>query len=635
MGLVGEALICAAILSLILQICYTCKLFSYGSLVLTTVAFLLLLYAHAFDRFEFLNVFLHSHTHKPLLYKIGGVWGSHEGSMLLWCFLLSIFNTLLFHLKLNELVKKIATTLFALLTIQFFCFLLFASNPFEVLLTPPHEGQDLNPVLQDFSLTIHPPHLYLGTLGFALPFIISISALIGKNWKDQSLFHLLRTLTLWAFLFLTIGILLGSIWAYYELGWGGWWFFDPVENLALAPWLLGLVSLHTLVMAKKENRHQHSALIGAALPFLMCLGSLCLVRSGMLNSIHNFASDSKRAILLLIIFLFWLIFSITCFWKSKKISSHSEQHHQKSTFTCDRSTFLKWGMHGVRLLFSALLLGILLPLVADALSQPITLGMGYFTETFIILGIPISLFMLLAPHIPFSQSKESVQRIFFQNMALALPLGLFFHVYFQGNLLITLYGTLGALLFITTMWQIAQSFSMRISRKKIAQHMAHGGFGLALIGIILSSVLSSEENIALPIGKTETINKRFSLMLQEVQKIDGPNYKAERALITLRSGTSLTTLAPEERFYWTQNLRHMETAIGTVNFLHQVHVVLGDRFFEASQKALNTTPATLYYGIKVIDKPYINLMWCGFVIMIMGIGLGGLNRKGKNLKSPQ
>ena len=611
LGLWGEAFITLSILCLMLQIMMPeKKAWPLSAFIFVVTSFSILLYAHIFDHFELMNVFLHSHSKKPLLYKIGGTWGSHEGSMMLWCVFLAFFNIILRTLTLPEHLKRLSMILSGVLGIQFLLFLLVASNPFTYLSGIPHEGQDLNPVLQDFSLTIHPPHLYLGTLGFALPFIISLTCMLSKKIDLQTVKQL-KALTLFAQFFLTLGIILGAVWAYYELGWGGWWFFDPVENLALAPWLLGLVSMHRLMIAQRNPDYAQKVILPSAYPFLMCLGSLCLVRSGLLNSVHNFAADSKRSILLVSIFLVWIVITAFVYIRFKRNCAPTVPFYKERW---DRNFYITLAMCGVRGLFIILIMGTLFPLISPFFSSSLTpmnleLGMGYFTHSFMIFTIPIALILIIAPHVTGNPSSELLQRIIFNNLAMALPLLIFFYVVFDKNILITLFSTLGILIIVSELSLILKRFSLRT----LGQHISHSGFGIALVGIILSTLLSFEKNIALPLQKEEDMGP-FSLRLENVEKIEGPNYHAERGIVTLTAQGKTYPLTPEERFYWTQDNRHMETSIVTQNYVHQVHLILGDRY---KDKKTGTT----YYGFKVIYKPYINVMWLGFILLITGIGI--------------
>lgn len=343
---------------------------------LTLISFMAFMYGHISNDFSMLNVVLHSHRDKPLLYKIAGTWASHEGSMLFWCVLLSGYACIARFFEKNEDVWRTQESLFTLLIFGFLLFT-YLTNPFTRLMAPVRQGMDLNPVLQDISLVIHPPHLYLGTIGFALPFIQALSYLRHKTDSVIARPTLFSTLLI-ALFFQTSGVILGSAWAYYELGWGGWWFFDPVENLALIPWLMGLVTLHLLILLKHNESLYGWALMGCLKTFSLCLLSLTLIRAGLLNSVHAFGSDPEKGLLLGSIFVLWSL-TATIFYFRFRGGINIKISFQK--LTLENLTFV--GIVFLTLALLTLTVGTLAPVIADSVDSTLILGMGYFLQSFI------------------------------------------------------------------------------------------------------------------------------------------------------------------------------------------------------------------------------------------------------------
>lgn len=516
------------------------------------VAFSAFFYAHISDDFSLLNVVLHSHKHKPFIYKIAGVWASHEGSMLLWCVLLSGYICIAIFFEKEAKLWQTQRTLFLLLLFGFLLFTLI-TNPFARLAAPVHQGMDLNPALQDISLLIHPPHLYLGTIGFALPFIQALSFIVHKvpaTYGRQTLF----TTMMIAFFFQTVGVILGSAWAYYELGWGGWWFFDPVENLALMPWMLSLIALHLLILLKGNATLYGWSLMACIKTFLVCLLSLTLIRAGWLNSVHAFGFDPEKGYFLGSIFLFWSGIA-TFFYFRFYGESFSERIKISVPFrniTVANVTFV--GMLCMACGLLALYGGTFAPILGDLLHRPFSLEIEYFLYSvfpfFIITGVLII--------VMFMAKKK---------------------------------------------WK----------RTSYPKHIAHVGFLIALIGIGFSSYFSQESETQ--IHKGETLNfHTYKITLHSIEKITRPNHDSLVAHITIDNKVAL----PEERFYHTQNTHHREASVVTLSLLHHMHFIIGDVENKGTECSL-----------KIIYKPFINVMWAGFGMMIFGIFLA-LRRALKN-----
>ena len=504
--------------------------------MLIAASFAMFLIAHIMDDFSMLNVVLHSHKDKPFLYKIAGTWASHEGSMLFWCVLLAGYAAFAKVFEKDKIVWRTQELLFTLLLFGFLLFT-YITNPFTRLAMPLHQGMDLNPVLQDISLVIHPPHLYLGTVGFAVPFIQSLSFL-RHHVSAETAVNTLKPTLLLAFFFQTVGIILGSFWAYYELGWGGWWFFDPVENLALMPWLMALITLHLLLLMRGNKSLYGWVMLGCIKTFLMCLLALTLIRAGMLNSVHAFGSDPQKGFLLGTLFIFWSTLSIFFYFRFYKTLSI---HLSFKKPTLENLTFT--GMGFISLALLGLSIGTLLPVISDALGGSLVVRIHYFIQTFA--------------------------------------------VTFLG----------AGICFIGVLWILTRkSFKAWIGDlKTIQKHLAHLGVVLAGAGIIYSGLYSTEKEFLLSEKDSLTFAGYF-LTLDRFDMIDGPNYKAVRATVDISGKKAY----PEERFYHTQNVLHRETSMLTFG-LSQLHLTMGDAGLgQKSGKAQCTLKVIYKPGILVM-----------------------------------
>lgn len=552
-------------------------LFVFASMLM---AFGLFITAHATDQFELLNVYLHSHTHKPLLYKIAGAWASHEGSFLLWCFLLSgyhVFFDLLFCEKNPSPPLQHSAVFLGALQCSFLLFLILACNPFDRLVEIPLEGQDLNPLLQDISLVIHPPHLYLGALGFVIPFVVSLSILLNESFTPFSM-RILRLFLVMAQTFLTLGIVLGCAWAYYELGWGGWWFFDPVENLALMPWLFGLIALHMTLVTQKTGKYSKLSLLLSLLPFLQALMGLACVRSGLLNSVHAFGQDPLRSIILWIIFVIWTSVGMMVFIKKKNAFP------QFATIGVSLRTKIILGS-SLLIFFSwiSLFLGTISPVIVSFFGSSIVLDNGFYVWTFIpLLGGAL----LLIPLTPMATWKTRAHAVFF---------------YTRRNL--------------------KQSFPHILS---------HSGAMISVLGIALSFFYGIEINQTMHKGETYQ-DKNQRLQLQQILHKDGPNYHGIQGIFHLTTSYANKKIMAEERIFWTQKdqqskskkegTRHVEAGLFTYDILSQGLIMFA------------TTDESDVFTVRIILKPFINLMWGGFFIVILGLSLSTLARIKKTAQS--
>ena len=383
------------------------KISSVGLLTTTLISFFLLTYLHVISDFSVLNVFQNSHTTKPLLYKISGVWGNHEGSMLLWILVLTLFNYLIFKMLNKEnhsfILKTLETQ--AIITIGFLLFTILTSNPFEKIFPIQKDGLGFNPILQDPALAIHPPLLYIGYVGFSAAFSMSVAALSTGNNEKILWYNYMKPFVMAAWTFLTIGIALGSVWAYYELGWGGWWFWDPVENASFMPWLLGTALLHSLIIVQKRKSLQTWVILLSILTFLLSVIGTFLVRSGILTSVHTFALDPSRGIYILAFFTLLGGYSLILF------NNRSKKYFDNTYFTF----FSKEGAilaNNILMIIvcATVFLGTIYPLLIEALTgNKISVGEPYYNSTVIPIIIPTILIMGIGPML--SWGKENISKV--------------------------------------------------------------------------------------------------------------------------------------------------------------------------------------------------------------------------------
>lgn len=611
----GQALLGAALIFSLLQIfaskrLFTSFSFAYAQAFCVGWAFFLLIYAHVTDQFALLSVVLHSHTQKPLLYKIAGVWGNHEGSMLLWVFILSLYGALVSRQVQNrETPYPLVISLMGLMNFGFLLFMMMVCDPFALVETIPSEGQDLNPVLQDPSLAIHPPILYMGYVGFAIPFVFAATALIhGKipeNWVA-----LLRPWALFAWTCLTLGVGLGSFWAYYELGWGGWWFWDPVENMSLMPWLAATALIHMICALNVTKAFQAWTLFLSILTFALCLLGTFFVRSGLLTSVHSFAFDPERGTFIFLLSCFLVLPVMSLFlWRLKGMSSSLVKLLSRPGLILMTTLILMSGIITIAL-------GTFYPLILEVFDKKITVGTPYYLKTFIPIMMPLLIILgvsLWYSWLPQNLNKSSVRWV-------AVILGLTIIVGLIAYFGFGLKHILGLSAFISSVWAILGTLGYAIKRQKYRSGtiLAHLGTGVAVLGMTLSCM--GEKEIVCLVKEKETFSiASIPLTLKEVISIKGKNYQAHRAVFAIEAYGKV--LMPEKRFYWTQKVVHGESAIQSVGWarLHHVYITLGEEY-EGKQWSIHA-----YY------KPFINLLWVGLLLIVIG-GLMAFRKRFSALK---
>jgi cytochrome c-type biogenesis protein CcmF len=583
-----------------------CIGFAFGALTL----------AYATSDFSVLNVVQNSHSTKPFIYKLTGVWGNHEGSMLLWVLILALFGGIVAVAK-NAVPPRLRANTLAVqasITVAFLGFLLATSNPFARVFPAPLEGQDLNPVLQDPGLAIHPPLLYIGYVGFSISFAFAMAALIDGR-IDAVWARAVRPWTLAAWVFLTLGIAMGSYWAYYELGWGGWWFWDPVENASLMPWLAGTALLHsTVVMERREALKVWTVLL-AILTFSLSLLGTFLVRSGVLTSVHSFAVDPARGIVILGILIVFIGGSLALFaWRAPSLQQGG--------------IFAPVSREGALVVNNLLLatgcatvfIGTLYPLALEALTgEKISVGAPFFNFTFLPIVVPLLLLVPFGQTLAWKRgdmlgtSQRLVAVFGFAIVAtlvlLALTIG--GPVAAPLGIGLGLYLVLGSINeIVTRSWSRGKGFGVAVQRARGLPRstwgtiFAHAGVGVTVIGIA-ASAWSVETIATLKTGERIQAGP-YEARLERVVPRTGPNYREDAALMRVfRGGSEVGTVETTKRLYLTRGMPTTEAGILSVG-LSQVYASFGDVQPDGS------------IGVRLYYKPLILLIWLGAVIMSFG-----------------
>ncbi len=577
------------------------------------VAFAALTYLFINSDFSVKLVAAHSNTQLPLLFKISGVWGSHEGSLLLWALMLSLWTAAVavFSRSMPEQIVAQVLAVMGFISIGFLLFMLLTSNPFERLFPTPIEGRDLNPLLQDFGLAVHPPMLYMGYVGLSVAFAFAIAAMIGGR-LDASWARWSRPWTNVAWLFLTIGIALGSWWAYYELGWGGWWFWDPVENASFMPWLVATALMHSLAATEKRGVFKAWTVLLAVFAFSLSLLGTFLVRSGVLTSVHSFASDPGRGLFILIFLGIVVGGSLSLYaWRAPQIRSHVRFE------TVSRETSLL--VNNVLLIVAAasVLLGTLYPLILDALGMgKISVGPPYFNSVFVPLTIPLALLVSIGAYTRWK--RDSLNRI---SKKLLVPLVLSVLIGLSVPLLQSHYSINAALGCVLGCWTILSSLSLIYDRLNIpaggfrafssaprgfyGMVAGHVGLGVFVIGVTMTSAYSIEKDLR--VSPDEQINiAGYTFSFEGVKQAQGPNYSAsEGQVVVTKAKQVIAKLTPQKRTY-ASGMPMTEASIDAGLF-RDLYVALGEPIGEDGAWAL-----------RIYHKPLIRWIWLGALIMAFG-----------------
>ncbi|MCB4768901.1 heme lyase CcmF/NrfE family subunit [Ancylobacter sp. Lp-2] len=581
------------------------------------LSFAVLVTAYVQSDFSVLNVVENSHSMKPLLFKITGTWGNHEGSMLLWALVLAIFGgtVALFGGNLPARLKANVLGVQGSIGVAFTAFLLLTSNPFTRVIPAPAEGHDLNPVLQDIGLAIHPPLLYLGYVGFSVTFSFAVAALIDGR-IDAAWARWVRPWALGAWGFLTLGIAMGSYWAYYELGWGGWWFWDPVENASLMPWLAGTALIHSAVVMEKRDALKVWTVLLAVLAFSLSLLGTFLVRSGVLTSVHAFATDPTRGVFILAILIFFIGGSLTLF------AARAGSLRQGGIFApISREGALVLNNLLLTAAAAAVFVGTLYPLALEAVTgEKITVGPPYFNLTVGALMLPVTFAMPFGPLLAWKRGDLAGAA---QRLMLAFFLGLVaagVAAYAQGGgpaltpigIGLAAFVVLGAVVDVAERAGIgrvpAATAFARFRGLPRAAHgaaLAHAGVGICLLGIVAETSWNSETIIGAKVGDRFPVGG-YELTLARLEPRTGPNYRELVGVFDIsRGGASVGSIESSKRLFTARNMPTTEAGIRTFGF-SQLYVSLGDELPGGG------------LAIRAYWKPLVTLIWIGAIIMALG-----------------
>jgi cytochrome c-type biogenesis protein CcmF len=585
-----------------------------GQFCFVAIAFGCLAWSFMSNDFSVLNVATNSNSELPLHYRFAASWGSHEGSLLLWVLMLTVWTAAVTwrssHLP-EEMVARVLGVM-GLVSVGFLLFLLLTSNPFERLIPAAAEGRDLNPLLQDPGMVIHPPMLYMGYVGFSVAFAFSLAALLSGR-LDATWARWSRPWTILAWCFLTVGIMLGSWWAYYELGWGGWWFWDPVENASFMPWLVGTALIHSLAVTEKRGSFKSWTVLLAICAFSLSLLGTFLVRSGVLTSVHAFATDPRRGVFILIFLAIVIGGSLTLFaWRAPRVGIGGRFE------LVSRESMLL--VNNVLLVVAAgsVLLGTLYPLFLDALSLgKISVGPPYFNAVFVPLMAPAVFLMGIGPIARWKQAQlpDLVTRLkwaFGVSLVTALVLPWLFG---EWRPLISLGLLLALWIVASSAAGLAQrlanspgSIWERIGRQPRSYYgmlLAHCAVGVFIVGVTLVKGYEMERDVRMEVGDTVSVGG-YTFRFGGTKQTTGPNYSAARGTFEVtRDGRQVAVLNPEKRIYNAQQMPMTEAAIDGGMF-RDIYVSLGE---PVSQGA---------WSVRVYYKPFVRWIWAGFIIMALG-----------------
>ena len=590
------------------------------------LAFLALVVCYVTSDFSVATVYENSHSMMPLIYKITSVWGNHEGSMLLWVLILSLFGALVggFGKNLPSALKARVLAVQSWIACSFYLFILFTSNPFLRLAQAPFEGRDLNPILQDIGLAIHPPLLYLGYVGFSITFSFAIAALI-EGRIDAAWARWVRPWTLAAWMFLTVGIAMGSYWAYYELGWGGFWFWDPVENASLMPWLVGTALLHSAVVMEKRNALKIWTLLLSILAFSLSLIGTFLVRSGVLTSVHTFANDPARGVFILAILVLFIGGGLTLFaWRAPMLK-------QGGLFApISREGALVFNNLFLTTACLTVFVGTLYPLALEAVTgEKISVGAPFFNLTFVPLFIPLLFAMPFGPLMAWKRGDilgvaqrlitvlglgmivMAVTFVSEGGRSVMAPFGIGLATFVMVGALIDIVERIGL---FRLSFSVARQRAVGLPRSVWGTALAHFGIALTFLGVVGASTWASELIVALK--PTQTISlSGYELVFDGLVQRFGPNYREAAAKFTVsEAGVPVGVMEPSKRTFTTRATTTTEAALMTRG-LSQLYLSLGDVNDDGS------------VSVRLYRKPMVLLIWLGAVVMALGGALSLSDRR--------
>ncbi len=583
--------------------------------MLTGVAFAALTYAFVTSDFSLRLVVLNSHTDKPMIYKISGVWGNHEGSMLLWVLILTLFGACAawFGQGLPATLRARVLAVQSSIGVAFFAFILFTSNPFLRLAIPPMNGEDLNPLLQDPGLAFHPPFLYLGYVGLSMSFSFAVAALI-EGRVDAAWARWVRPWTLAAWLFLTIGIALGSWWAYYELGWGGFWFWDPVENASFMPWLIAAALLHSAIVVEKREALKAWTILLAILAFGFSLIGTFIVRSGVLTSVHAFANDPERGVFILIILGIFMGGALMLY------AARAGAMEAKGVFsTVSRESALVFNNILLAVATLVVFVGTIWPLVAELLfDRKLSVGPPFFDAAFTPFFVALAAILPIGSLLPWKRARlDRTARSLSVVLACAIlagaavwtlqtgrsllaPVGMVLVVWLVGGAIADLASRTGRGSVSSRLGRLS-----RLPRADYGKSVAHAGLGITMFGIAAITAWQQEDIRVAAVGETFTVGA-YDITLADVSRTRGPNYNSIMAKMEVsRNGREVSVLYPEKRVYPVAQMPTTEAAIDNGVF-RDIYLVIGDAQQDGG------------WAVRTYIKPFANWIWAGCIIMALG-----------------
>ncbi|KAA3629475.1 MAG: heme lyase CcmF/NrfE family subunit [Proteobacteria bacterium] len=596
---------------------------AWGQFLFLALAFAALTYSFVTNDFSVAYAANNSNSGLPIQYRISAVWGGHEGSLLLWVLILAGWGAAVASLSRNlprDMVARVLAVL-GLVGIGFLLFLLLTSNPFARLALPPADGRDLNPLLQDFGLVVHPPMLYMGYVGFSVAFAFAIAALLSGR-LDAAWARWSRPWTTVAWVFLTAGITLGSWWAYYELGWGGWWFWDPVENASFMPWLVGTALIHSLAVTDKRSVFKNWTVLLAIFAFSLSLLGTFLVRSGVLTSVHAFATDPTRGIFILGFLAVVIGSSLLLYaWRAPKVTSTG------SFRLYSRETLLLTNNVILLVVTATVLLGTIYPLVIDALGMgKLSVGPPYFNAVFVPLMLPLVFLMGIGPMVRWKQDepRKTVRELRLAFMV-AVVLGLILAYWAGGEL-----APMVALGLAAAVWAVAATVQDLLSHagnkgslleglRSLPRHhygmsLGHLGVAVFIVGVTLADGYSIERDLRMAPGDSVEMGG-YTFVFDGVKQGRGPNYTTSHGQVrVLKEGRAVTTLLPEKRIYTVQRMPMTEAAIDPGLF-RDIYVALGEPLENGA------------WAVRVYHKPFQRWIWFGGVFMVIGGLLAASDRR--------
>ena len=575
---------------------------------LTIVCFFTLITGFIISDFSLITVYQNSHSLKPIFYKIAGTWGNHEGSLLLWVIILTVFSFLFFiyNKKHSKKYRMYVLIIQNILIVGFLFFLIFNSNPFSVISPAPKEGLGLNPILQDPALAVHPPLLYIGFVGSSIYFSAAIASLL-TNYPGKLFAQSIKNWVLLSWSFQTVGILTGSIWAYYELGWGGFWFWDPVENASLLPWFAMTALMHSLIVLEKRNLLYFWVIILCLLTFILSVTGTFLVRSGILNSVHTFANDPMRGIYILAFLTLMIFFSVLLLFKKYKSNDYNLNYNSKETFILINNWFMIFYLITV-------LLGTVYPIFTEVLNdRKVSVGPPFYNIVIIPVVVLFLFFMSVGPKVKWIKNQFNNLKLLLAILTGAIFIN-FFIIYFFKS-----YSTLSSLIIISSFFLILSSFQdiFKLFKNKslnFSRVISHTAFGFLILFVGLNYNFSIEKDFNLKLGETQEF-ENYSIKFRDLQLKEFKNYKAVVGEFRIKNSqnNSEQSLSPEIRIYDSPSTLTYEASIRS-GLLKDYYITMSN------------VDRSDYYNIKFQKKPFMIWIW----ISVICISLGGFIRVFKN-----